>query len=895
MAVAYSLRCGFSGERLNMVPNQRLATESCFGAASPPSNLMALLEFWARHRGEQPVYTFQRDDGHETTLDFASLDRRARAIAARLQKTCQPGDRALLVYPAGLDFIAGFFACAYAGVLAVPVCYPKPKRPMPRLLSIAKDAQPKVALTNSKTLDQFDFYLMDRALSEIEWIASDDTPDEFASSWTRPDLSGHDLAFLQYTSGSTSEPKGVMVSHGNLLHNLEVIRHGFGIDFDFHAGEPRNRGVFWLPAYHDMGLIGGILTPMYVGGHSLLLSPGAFLQRPARWLEAITETRARISGGPNFAFDLCVAKIPAEVRTQLDLSCWEVCFCGAEPIRAETLESFAEAFRDSGFRSDAFYPCYGLAENTLMAAGGDGPSHPFVKSVSREALAEHRLVEVEFENEQAAQELVACGGPVLDQQIVVVDPVSRQRRSAGEVGEIWIQGKSVALGYWNRPEETERAFHAVLADDGAGRYLRTGDLGVFEDGRLYVTGRLKDVIIIRGRNHYPQDIERTVERSHAALRPSAGVAVAIDVHGEEALVVIQEVDRAHRDLDLNEVTRCIRRAIADEHEINPHAIVLIRHASLPITTSGKVQRSFARRLYLAGDLKVLEEWVAPQFGAAVARNGNGAVGENGKRHGNGNGKHQSNGKHNGHVKVNGNGKHNGNGHNSGNGHRASEDRLNGAHANGNVVARVNGESHSGNGNGTAAKSGTNGVPTNGASGNGKVHPSRVNGGHAAKQNGHSGNGVPVNGHARGSKIERIHFDHFPLAADEIDRLAERIEKWILDWLVEHAAVSPSEIDRRKPFAEYGMDSLTAVELSHQLEEWLGVELTAVVAWNYPTPQKISQFLARTVGGAETAEPEAAASPQEPAAQDDFERLLAEIENLSESEAEDALSRDNSSA
>ncbi|MBW3598992.1 MAG: AMP-binding protein [Planctomycetes bacterium] len=837
--------------------NQQLATEASFAAEAPPANLVDLLRFWARQSGARTAFTFQRDDRHETALTYAELDLRARAIAARLQQSCRPGDRALLLFPAGLDFIAAFFGCAYAGVLAVPVCYPKPKRPMPRLLSIARNAEARVALTNRKTLEQFDFHAAHAELSHLKWIASDDARDESADAWSPHSADADEVAFLQYTSGSTSEPRGVMVSHANLLHNLEVIRHGFGIEFDLHEGEPHNKGVFWLPAYHDMGLIGGILTPLYVGGHSLLMSPGAFLHQPFRWLEAISEGRATISGAPNFAYDLCVAKIPEEKRRGLDLSCWDISFCGAEPIQADSLESFAAAFRECGFRREAFYPCYGLAENTLMTAGGEGPGAPRVKTVVRDAMARRRVAELNGDRSLAVQELICCGAAVLDQEIAIVDPDTQRRCARNEVGEIWIKGPSVAQGYWNCPEQTEATFRARITDDGDGPYLRTGDLGFLEDDQLYVTGRLKDVIIIRGRNHYPQDIERTAERAHEALRPNAGAAVSIEAHGEEALVVIHEIDRAHRDVDLNEVARCIRRAVADEHEINPHAIVLIRHASLPVTTSGKVQRSLCRRLYLAGDLKVLQEWVAPQhLGGLRLRVGvdrlkgipaNGAAKAGGPAKLNG--VHHGNGAHrkNGHANHAGNGSHAGNG-------------------------RKNGASQSGNGAGAHA-----------------------NGQHGAK------NGVSVmasSAHhaaaaqhrASGSAPPRLEFDHLPLSAEEIDRLAERIEAWILDWLVEQAGVHSSEIDRDKPFAELGLDSLTAVELSQRLEAWLGVELNAVIAWNYPTPHKIANYLARQVGGAEGAAEEAAEATAA-AAGEGFERLLAEIEDLSDEEVEDALAED----
>jgi acyl-CoA synthetase (AMP-forming)/AMP-acid ligase II/acyl carrier protein len=858
--------------------NQRLSATACnVNVYTEPHDLVELLQFWAKRCGTRRAFTFQRDDGHETSVDYATLDRRARAIAADLQQRCQRGDRALLLFPAGLDFIAAFFGCAYAGVLAVPVCYPKPKRPMPRLLSIAEDAEPRVALTNHKTLEQFDFALIGGR--EFEWIASDHIPDELANEWSRPCIEGRDLAFLQYTSGSTSDPKGVMVSHANVLHNLEVIRQGFGIEFDLQSGEPRNRGVFWLPAYHDMGLIGGILTPLYVGGHSLLMSPGAFLQRPLRWLQSISDTRATISGAPNFAYELCVSKIPVEKRAELDLSCWDVGFCGAEPVRAETLGAFAAAFRECGFRRQAFYPCYGLAENTLMAAGGEGPSIPQVKTVLRDALAENQVVEPNGDPGKAVQELVCCGAAVLDQRIVIVDPHTRLARGMGEVGEIWIQGRSVAQGYWNRPAETAATFNARLEGEDGGTFLRTGDLGFLDHDRLYITGRVKDLIILRGRNHYPQDIERTVESCHPALRANAGVAVAIDIHGEESLVVIHEIDRAYRDLDLTEITRSIRRAIADEHEVSPYAIVLIRHASLPVTTSGKVQRSLARRLYLAGDLKVLEEWVAPQY-TTISMSRNGAGNLNGAGHE----KSTTNGALAPFKNAGSNGKARvlpmvANGTSSPGAPQANEHDM----GRGKII---HASSHHSRANGTSRAEGGAGRPSNGGAQNGSVHP--ADGRSKNMNHGASASSLP----RKTLKISRIQFDHFPLAADEIDRLSERIEKWILDWLVEHAAVNPSEIERHKPFAEYGLDSLTAVEMSHSLEEWLGVELTPVIAWNYPTPHKISQYLARTVGGAE-------ANPEEPATTteddaDDFERLLAEIENLSESEAEDALSPDQSS-
>ncbi len=480
-----------------------------------PRTLHALLAQRVALFGNRRAYTYMGVQGDEV-ISFAELNRRAQAIAARIHQVAKPGDRALLVFPAGLDFITSFFGCLYAGVLAVPATYPKPRRPMPRLSAIARDCDAALMLTTAQTLATMDQARSASDLPNMPLIAVDEVDDTWANRCPALSIDSDDLAFLQYTSGSTSEPRGVMVSHGNLLHNLEVIRCGFGLDAA-HAGTQLATGVFWLPAYHDMGLIGGILETLFVGGHSILMSPADFLQRPIGWLEAISANRACVSGAPNFAFEMCAARVTDEQVKQLNLSSWRVAFCGAEPIRAETLEAFARRFEPAGFSPAAYYPCFGLAEATLLATGGKGPGKPFLRSFVRAEL-ERNVVELAVGHDKSrTQRLVGCGQPLLRQELEIVNADTCRPCAPGQIGEIWLRGDSIAQGYWNRAEDTAETFQARLADTNEGPYLRTGDLGFVHENQLFVTGRVKDVIIIRGRNHYPQDIERTVGDAHEAL------------------------------------------------------------------------------------------------------------------------------------------------------------------------------------------------------------------------------------------------------------------------------------------------------------------------------------------------------------------------------------------
>ncbi|HEX8889429.1 MAG TPA: amino acid adenylation domain-containing protein, partial [Pyrinomonadaceae bacterium] len=573
--------------------------------ASPRAlTLVDLLRGRAQLQPERPAYTFLIDgEQEELSLTYGELDRQARAIAAWLQPLVSPGDRVLLLYPPGLEYIAAFFGCLYAGAVAVPAYPPRRNRNLLRLQALVADAQASVALTTAPVLARISpLFSQNPYLEPLRWLTSDSITVGIERHWQEPAINSEALAFLQYTSGSTSTPKGVMLTHGNLLHNEQIIQHAF-------QQSEESIILGWLPLYHDMGLIGNVIQPLYVGAPCVLMSPTAFLQKPVRWLEAISRYRATTSGGPNFAYDLCARKITEEQRATLDLDSWTVAFNGSEPIRQETMERFADTFAPCGFRREAFSPCYGLAEATLIVTGRSDQSLLLVKTIDARALENNLVVEAAAGPSEAAETkaMIGCGTVLMDQQLVIVEPESGRLCPPEQVGEVWIAGPSIAAGYWNRPEETERTFQARLAESGAGPFLRTGDLGFLQDGELYITGRLKDLIIIRGLNHYPQDIELTAERCSPALRPGYGAAFAVEVEGEEKLVLVQEVDHRRR-ANFSEVIEQIIEAVAEGHEIQVHAVSLIRAGSIPKTSSGKIQRHACRAAFLERSLEVLAEW-----------------------------------------------------------------------------------------------------------------------------------------------------------------------------------------------------------------------------------------------------------------------------------------------
>nr|AQQ74973.1 hypothetical protein [uncultured bacterium] len=568
------------------------------------TSIIDVLNTRANIQSEQPSYVFLSDGAEVGSLTFAQLRRRARAVGASLQEVNARNERVLLLYPSGLDYVVALFACFYVKAVAVPVYPPKMNQNLERLLAIIDDARPTIALTTSAIFSRLQGrFSRIPILKSMKWVITDEIDCGRAGICDESGITEDTTALLQYTSGSTATPKGVMVSHGNLMHNQAMMRESLKHDDDTVI-------VSWLPMYHDMGLIGNILAGMYNGAPCYLMAHTDFLQKPLNWLKAISKYRATFSGGPNFAYDLCVNKAQREQMEGLDLSRWRTAFNGSEPVRAETMRRFAETFSPYGFIPEAFYPCYGLAEATLFVSGGSVLKGPVIAAFDKAELEKHRVSAPD--RPQDGLTLVSSGKPCLEERIIIVNPQTLARCDEGQVGEIWVSSPSVCQGYWGKPELSDETFRARLSDDEAGSYLRTGDLGVISRGDLYVTGRIKDLIIIRGRNHYPQDIELTAEASHTALRPGCSAAFAVAGEETERLVLVAEIDRERRNsVNMNEVAESIRQAILLEHGIDVSDIVLIRPGSLSKTSSGKIQRGAIRSAFLSEKLKAIYSWRPP--------------------------------------------------------------------------------------------------------------------------------------------------------------------------------------------------------------------------------------------------------------------------------------------
>lgn len=724
------------------------------------ATLVDLLRLRCDRQGQDLAYEFLAEGEAVTDqCTYGALDARARAIAALLTSLNCAGQPVLLLYPPGLDYVAAFFGCLYGGAIAVPAYPPRPNRSLDRLQVMTQDAGAKVALTHSSVLGGLEKRLGDYGdLKQLHWLATDALDITLGETWQPPTLSRDSLALLQYTSGSTGTPKGVMISHGNLLHNSARINQFFG-------DTAASRGVSWLPPYHDMGLVGGLLQPLYVGATMVLMPPVAFLQKPLRWLQAISHHRATTSGGPNFAYDLCVQKTTPEQRASLDLSPWQLAFSGAEPVRAETLARFVEAFQGAGFRETAFYPCYGMAEATLMVTGGDRGHPPLVQTLQEQPLQANQAIAATATTPPAAtRQLVGCGHAPPDQGVEIVDAQTGEPCPDGVVGEIWVAASpSLAQGYWQQPEKTAATFQAHRAD-GAGPYLRTGDLGFLHQGSLYVTGRLKELIIIRGRNYYPKDIETTVEAAHPDLRPGAGAAFAITVGGQERLVVVQEVERqAIRTLDGEAIVPRVRQAIAEHHDLQLHGLQLIKTGAIPKTSSGKIRRYLCRAGYLDQQLAALYTWQGPVTSGADDQGG--------------------------------------------------EDWV---------------------------------APW-------------------------SGDWPPAAPPA------------LPSPPPLPDRpTAPEVERWLGTWLAPTLGVAPQAIDVTRPLAEYGLDSVAAVELTAALGTHLGQSLSPTLAYEYPTIAAIAAYLTQPPDTPTTPDP---AGSTESAEEAELAALVDELGQLSEAELE----------
>ncbi len=576
--------------------------------ARPSATLVDLLRRRADDRPEGLAYAFLDDGGKEgERLSYGDLDREARRIGAWLQKSRTPGDRALLLFPAGLDFLKAFFGCLYAGAIAIPAPPPEAsrlKRTLPRLRSIAGDAGISVVISNPGILE---LVAGSRDVPGLESIAHLDIgaiPPDFSDPWREPRIEPDDLAYLQYTSGSTTSPKGVMISHRNVVHHCDYLRRCCEYT-------PESISVTWLPYFHDYGLIEGLLEPLYNGTPGYVMSPFSFLKRPFNWLQAISRHRATHTQAPNFAYEQCVRRIKPEQVAMLDLGCLRSAGNGAEPINPRVLEAFHRTFAPRGFRWEAFCPAYGLAETTLMVSCCSPSLSPRIGRFRADALGENRVVEADGDDE-AVREVTSCGRIVCETDVAIVRPETATRCAADEVGEIWVSDPSVARGYWRRDEDTEGTFRAFLADTGEGPFLRTGDLGFIRDGELYLTSRIKDLIIVAGANHYPQDIEWTVEACHPDVRPGGVAAFSIPVDGEERLVVAAEVERGSVEGpdETSKLIDAIKRAVAAEHEVPVHAVLLLTRGSLPKTASGKIQRHGCWRLLEPGCSDVLASWIA---------------------------------------------------------------------------------------------------------------------------------------------------------------------------------------------------------------------------------------------------------------------------------------------
>jgi acyl-CoA synthetase (AMP-forming)/AMP-acid ligase II len=566
-----------------------------------PATLPELLRRRAAEIGARTAARFLADgEAESSAVSYSGLELWARAVGALLQEAAgRPGDRVLLVYPPGLEFLGAFLGVLHSGMCAVVVHPPHPARRgqfLVRTEGIIRDAGPTIVLVAPGLRSALAGLSDEQHRRVLTWSAADDVT-SLAAAWHDPASRPGDLAFLQYTSGSTSEPKGVMVTHGNLIGNLRMIHDRFM------PADQDGSSVAWLPPYHDMGLVGGMLAPLYFASPVTLMPPLAFVQRPRRWLQAISSTRARISGGPSFAYELCVRKVTPEQRDRLDLRSWEVAFNGAEPVDPRTLEAFAEYFAPAGFDARAFKPCYGLAESTLLVSAVSHAGTPSACAFVKEDLAKGIATPC-IAGAAHGRTLVSCGTPVLT--VAIIDPDRLAECGTGQIGEIWVAGPSVAGGYWNRPAETRETFQARVAGTGGGPFLRTGDLGFVREGELFVTGRLKDLIIIDGQNHYPQDLERTVSLVLPSLGLGECAAFSVERDGGEELVVVIGLG-GRSSLEPDEVRRQVRAAVTEHHDLRVADIVVVKAGRIPRTASGKVRRRSCKAMYLDGTLTAAED------------------------------------------------------------------------------------------------------------------------------------------------------------------------------------------------------------------------------------------------------------------------------------------------
>ncbi len=562
--------------------------------------------------GDREMSVFLGDDGsREGTLTFAGLDLAARNIAANLTARGLAHKNLMLLYTPGLEYIKAFFGCLYAGCVPVPAYPPMGARDIDRLKRVVLDCDAAAILSSSMLLPMIEAWVSNPTNGlNIQCVPTDIAAHENSAGFTPVSVDPDAVAFLQYTSGSTGHPKGVMVSHRNLLENFQQIIWTFAHSTNIDEIALQYSTVIWLPPFHDMGLIGGVLTPVYAGARVTLMSPLTFLKNPFVWLKAITDQQARVSGGPNFSYQYCVRKVSDDQLAQLNLSSWQVAFNGAEPIQLDSLLAFAERFGAVGFDARAFLPCYGLAEATLFVAGSPAQRGARVIHADLNQLAAGELQPEQPQHSDGTTPLVSSGVIAVDTDVRIVDPNTQLECRDGRVGEIWVNSPAVAQGYWNKPSFSDSVFRARIQNDASGKtFMRTGDLGFLWDNELFVTGRIKEMIIVAGRNHYPQDIEFSLQSANPLFRKGCGAAFAVLDHGKEQLVVMQEVSgNGLQPQDLQQLALQGARAIATRHGISPRALLFIQPGTLPKTSSGKIQRTEAKKIYESGQCTTLYSW-----------------------------------------------------------------------------------------------------------------------------------------------------------------------------------------------------------------------------------------------------------------------------------------------
>lgn len=565
------------------------------------STLVELLRHRAQNQPNQRAYCFLEDGKREgLSYTYAELDRQARAIAVQLQQS--RGERALLLYPQGAEVVAAFCGCMYSGVIAIPVPPPdagRMKRTLPRLREIIKDAAASLVLSTGRIINLIrDSGLVFPEFDSMRWIDTTQLDETLADQWQDPQVDKDVLAYLQYTSGSTSTPKGVMLSHYNLIHHSAYLQRACGYSAE-------STTVTWMPYFHDYGLVEGLIQPLYSGATCYIMAPLAFVKRPLRWLQAIDKYQATHSQAPNFAYDLCVRRIRESQKDGLNLSRWQSAGNAAEPINPRVMREFYQAFKDCGFTWETFSPAYGLAEATLLVSSTPVGTAPTILSLDAASLERGQ---VQLADSGTVRETVSCGDLVCETQVAIVNPDTFERCEPDTIGEVWTADPGVAHGYWQRDDATRDTF-AAYVQGGDGPFLRTGDLGFLKGGQLYITGRIKDLIIIRGTNHYPQDLEWTVQNVSPALRPDYGACFSVIEDGEERLVVVQEVERSQqKGLDPAETIAEIRQAISETHELQAYAIALVKSGNVLKTSSGKIQRRACRDRFITGALEVIADW-----------------------------------------------------------------------------------------------------------------------------------------------------------------------------------------------------------------------------------------------------------------------------------------------